>query len=104
MENTSILLKKISIGNLTCQNRFAVNAMECNDADEYGNPSKNTLNRYKRFFKANPGLIDLEAITVTDIYRGRKNQLSVLPKNEKSLKEFVKKLKKINPNTIFFWG
>ena len=103
MANKEVLFDPIKIGNLTSPNRIALNAMECNDADNEGNPTKRTYERYAKFFGGGAGLIDLEAITVTRESRGRLNQLSVTPKNEKALKKFVKEMKNINNKAIFIW-
>jgi len=97
------LLTPIKIGNLTAPNRIALNAMECNDADDEGNPTKRTYERYARYFEGGAGLIDLEAITVTRESRGRLNQLSVMPENEKALKKFTEDMKKINDRAVFIW-
>lgn len=97
------LLKPIRIGNKEAPNRFAINAMECNDADEQGNPTEKTFKRYAKHFEGNSGLIDLEAITVTYESRGRLMQLSVMPHNQKALEKFTSRLKKINNKPIFVW-
>jgi 2,4-dienoyl-CoA reductase-like NADH-dependent reductase (Old Yellow Enzyme family) len=97
------LLKEIPIGSKVCKNRFAINSVECNDADSQGNPTDNTMDRYSRYFDAGPGLIDLEAISITGKYIGRKNQLCALPQNEGKFKRFVSELKKINPDPLFIW-
>ncbi|MBC8387124.1 MAG: 2,4-dienoyl-CoA reductase [Actinobacteria bacterium] len=103
MRGNDILFTPVKIGNLTAQNRIALNSMECNDADSDGNPTKKTYERYTKYFEGNAGLIDLEAITVTDESRGRLYQLSVMPKNEKALKKFVQEMKKVNNKPIFIW-
>ena len=97
------LFTPITIGNKTVSNRFALNAMEGNDADTEGNPTDKTYRRYESFFQGGAGLIDLEAITVTDEHVSRKMQLSVLPKNEKALSKFVKRMREINPEPLFVW-
>jgi 2,4-dienoyl-CoA reductase-like NADH-dependent reductase (Old Yellow Enzyme family) len=99
----SVIFKPIQIGNLTADNRFVINAMECNDADKEGNPTDKTLRRYKRLFEGGAGLIDLEAITVTDESRGRLTQLSVMPHNQKALERFVSELRQVNPKPLFVW-
>jgi len=103
MRGNDILFTPVKIGNLTAKNRIALNSMECNDADNDGNPTKKTYERYTKYFEGNAGLIDLEAITVTDESRGRLYQLSVMPKNEKALKKFVQEMKKVNNKPIFIW-
>ena len=101
MENhNDVLLEPIQIGGRTCKNRFFIQAMECVDADNDGNPTDLTVERYSNLFRGEAGFITLEAITVTDESRGRLNQLSIMPKNAKPLEKFVGNLKKINPDTI----
>ena len=103
MSNLDILFTPINIGNHTAQNRFAINAMECNDADEKGNPTEKTLRRYKRAFEGGSGVIVLEAITVSYESRSRLMQLSVIPHNQKQLQKFVSELKNVNDKPIFLW-
>jgi 2,4-dienoyl-CoA reductase-like NADH-dependent reductase (Old Yellow Enzyme family) len=97
------LFMPIRIGSRTAPNRFAINAMECNDGDAEGNPTEKTYRRYRRLFEGGAGVVDLEAITVTDECRGRDKQLSVMPRNAKALGRFVAELKKVNPQTLFVW-
>jgi 2,4-dienoyl-CoA reductase-like NADH-dependent reductase (Old Yellow Enzyme family) len=97
------LFKPIRIGKLTAQNRFAINAMECCDSDEKGNPTEKTLRRYSRAFEGESGVIVLEAITVSYESRSRLMQLSVMPHNQKSLEKFVSQLKEVNDKPIFIW-
>lgn len=99
----SNLSKPIKIGNKTAPNRLVINAMECCDADEQGNPSKKTYRRYKRLFEGGAGVVILEAITVQDEYKSRKNQLTILPGNKEALKEFVGEMKEINPDSVFLF-
>ena len=89
------VLQPIKIGPHTAQNRFAINAMECCDADAEGNPTEKTLRRYKNLFEGGAGMIDLEAITVQYESRGRQFQLSVMPRNAKALTKFVAELRKV---------
>lgn len=95
------LLAPIKIGNRVCQNRFVIQAMECTDADEKGNPTDLTVKRYSNLFRGEAGMVTLEAITVTNESRGRQAQLSIMPENAKPLEKFVGDLKKINPDTLF---
>ena len=101
MENyRDILLEPIKIGDRLCKNRFFIQAMECADADNEGNPTDLTVQRYSNLFRGEAGFITLEAITVTNESRGRNNQLSIMPHNAKPLEKFVGDLKKINPDTL----
>ncbi len=101
MDNREILLTPIQIGVHTCQNRFFSQAMECNDADEDGNPTDLTYQRYENLFKGEAGMVSLEAITITDKNRGRMNQLFIMPKNQVPLANFVRRMREVNPKTLF---
>jgi 2,4-dienoyl-CoA reductase-like NADH-dependent reductase (Old Yellow Enzyme family) len=103
MDPRGILLSPVKIGNRTAQNRFFVQAMECNDADADGNPSDLTYQRYENLFRGEAGLVSLEAISITDKSRSRKNQLFIMEQNQKPLTNFVKKLKETNPDTLFIF-
>ncbi len=95
------LLQPIKIGDKSIPNRIAINAMEGGDADGEGNPSARTYQRYEGYFKGEAGFIDLEAITCQYDSVSSRNQLSVMPRNAKSLEKFVGHLKKINKNNVF---
>lgn len=103
MKTKNALFEPIKIGNLTAPNRLMINAMECCDSDEYGNPTEKTYERYTKLFEGKAGLIDLEAITVTYGSRGRKMQLSIEPRNERALQKFVSELRKVNDKTLFIF-
>jgi 2,4-dienoyl-CoA reductase-like NADH-dependent reductase (Old Yellow Enzyme family) len=103
MEPKEILLSPIKIGTRTCVNRFFIQPMECTDADIEGNPSDLTYARYENLFKGEAGMVCLEAITITDKNRSRLNQLFIMPQNLPALTKFVKRLREINPNTIFIY-
>jgi NADH:flavin oxidoreductases, Old Yellow Enzyme family len=97
------LLSPIAIGNRVAQNRFFIQAMECNDEDETGNPSESTTQRYCNLAKGEAGLISLEAISITRESRSRDNQLMIRRENLKPLTAFVKKVKEANPNSLFIF-
>jgi len=98
-----VLFTPIQIGARMAQNRFVINAMECNDADENGNPTEKTYRRYSRLFEGGAGVVFLEAITVSYESRARLHQLSIEPHNEKALTAFVREMKSINEKTLFVW-
>ena len=101
MDYRKNILSPIKIGHLESQNRFFVQAMECNDEDQDGNPSDLTYARYRKLFEGQAGFVSLEAISVTKESCSRINQLSIMPQNEKALAKFVAEVKKANPNVIF---
>ena len=101
MSYKETLLSPIKIGTRVCENRFFIQAMECNDQDENGNPSQSTLERYSKLALGEAGLVSLEAITVTRESRSRDNQLRIMEPNREPLKEFVKKVKEVNPKMLF---
>ena len=100
MTTDSILFKEIKVGPLTASNRIALNAMECNDADEHGDPTELTYNRYKKAFRGNAGVILMEAISVVDESRGRLNQLIGTPENLPGLKKMIEALRQENNKPI----
>lgn len=103
MSENNYLFSPIKVGNRVAQNRIAINAMECNDADEQGNPGPKTYIRYGNLFQGNAGIIDLEAITVSYESRSRLTQLSIMPHNQKALAKFVSEMKQINSKPLFIF-
>ena len=99
-DKRDILLTPIKIGTHTSQNRFFSQAMECNDGDADGNPTDLTYQRYENLFRGEAGMIDLEAITITDKNRSRMNQLFIMPKNQAALTKFVRRLREVNPKAL----
>lgn len=94
------LLQPIMIGNRKCSNRFFAQPMECVDSDLEGNPTELTYQRYEKLYAGGFGLVDLEAITVTNESRARKTQLEIMPRNEKALAKLIADLKEVNPDTL----
>ena len=99
-DNENLLLLPIKIGSRIVPNRIAINSVECNDADNDGNPTQATYDRYEKFFKGQAAFIDFESITVQNDYVSRDRQLSIMPHNAKPLEEFVRHLKDINSDNI----
>ena len=97
------VFQPIKVGSLTAANRFVINAMECCDSDEEGNPTDRTYRRYRNLFAGGAGVIDLEAITVQYESRSRQFQLSVMPRNQKALTKLVAEMRKVNPKPLFIW-
>ncbi|MDR1539346.1 MAG: 2,4-dienoyl-CoA reductase [Clostridiales bacterium] len=103
MSHRDTLLNPIQIGTHTAQNRFFIQAMECNDEDASGNPSADTTERYCNLAKGEAGLISLEAISITRESRSRDNQLVIREANREPLRDFVKKVKQANPKSLFIF-
>lgn len=100
MNPYQILHTPLYIGPRQVKNRFFIQAMECTDADEDGNPTELTMKRYANLFAGGAGMVTLEAISITDRNRARQNQLLIMPKNREKLTTFIKKLKEISPDTL----
>jgi len=103
MSASDPVFQPIKVGGLTATNRFVINAMECCDSDEEGNPTERTYRRYRNLFEGGAGIIDLEAITVQYESRSRQFQLSVMSRNQKALTKLVAEMRKVNPKPLFIW-
>lgn len=103
MHEQDPVFRPIQIGPKKLKNRFAIQAMEACDADIDGNPTEKTYRRYRRYMEGRAGLVDLEAITVTDQTIARKFQLRALPRNRKSLEKLTLEMKSVNPDAVFIW-
>jgi 2,4-dienoyl-CoA reductase-like NADH-dependent reductase (Old Yellow Enzyme family) len=103
MANDNALLTSIKIGNKTVPNRFAINAMECCDADTNGNPTETAFRRYEKLAAGNAGVIIVEALSVVDENRGRAHQLTALAQNQKGLTDLVAAMRKVNPKPAIIW-
>ncbi|MDR2079781.1 MAG: hypothetical protein LBP74_08695, partial [Treponema sp.] len=98
-----VLFTPLKIGSKTAPNRITINAMECCDALENGDPSPATYARYENLFKGKAGIVVLEAITPQFDYISRIHQLSIQEHNLPGLKKFVVHLKSINPDTVLLF-
>ncbi|NLJ70745.1 MAG: 2,4-dienoyl-CoA reductase [Clostridiaceae bacterium] len=102
-KSDSILSQPIKIGNLTATNRFVINAMECGDSNEKGEFTPSVVNRYKKLFEGNAGIVFFESVTLQLESKARKNQLLLNPydpENIENWRAFVKDLKEVNPNVL----
>lgn len=97
------LFKPMEIGKKIAPNRIVINAMECCDALENGDPSPATYERYEKLFKGMAGVVVLEAITPQYNYISREHQLAIQEHNVPALKKLVNHLKEINPKTILLF-
>jgi len=74
LEQNMPLMTPLKLGARTVKNRIAINAMECCDADEQGNPTDTTYKRYENLFKGGAGVVIAEAFSVIDESKGRLHQ------------------------------
>jgi 2,4-dienoyl-CoA reductase-like NADH-dependent reductase (Old Yellow Enzyme family) len=99
----SILDSPIKIGEKTAPNRIVNQPMECNDADEAGNPTDLTFDRYRNLAEGGAGIIIVEALTITQESRARKNQLGIYEKTAPTLERLVKEMKGINSQSLILF-
>ncbi len=99
----SILGSPIRIGQKTAPNRIVNQPMECNDADEAGNPTELTFARYRKLAEGGAGIIVVEALTISRESRARKNQLGICEKTAPMLEGLVKEMKRINRESLIFF-
>lgn len=103
MDYKSTLLAPLKIGNKECPNRFFIQAMEGNDADDEGNPSELTCRRYEELFKGDAGMVSLESIFLSPDCRRRQCQLVLARENLAPIAALVRRLRAINPATLFIF-
>lgn len=75
-ENLDILGKPVTIGHLSCANRFAVLPMEGCDSNTDGSPSPLVRERYLKYAEGGFGLIWFEANAI--VPEGRANELQMM--------------------------
>ena len=98
-----ILNSPIQIGNRVVPNRIVNQPMECNDADEAGNPSALTIERYRKLAEGGAGIIIVEALTITQESRARKNQLGIYEKTAPALERLAKEMKGIDSKSLILF-
>ena len=98
-----ILKSPIQIGTCVAPNRIVNQPMECNDADEVGNPTELTFERYRKLAQGGAGIIIVEALTITQESRARKNQLGIYEKTAPTLERLVKEMKGINSKSLILF-
>ena len=96
----SIIDSPIKIGQRIAPNRIVNQPMECNDADEVGNPTDLTFARYRKLAEGGAGMIFVEALTITQESRARKNQLGIYEKTAPALERLVKEMKGMNSKSL----
>jgi len=98
-----ILNSPIRIGNRVAPNRIVNQPMEGNDADEKGNPTELTFARYRTLAQGGAGVIVVEALTITQESRARKNQLGQYAETAPALERLVKEMKGINDKPLILF-
>ena len=98
-----ILNSPIQIGTRIAPNRVVNQPMECNDADEMGNPTELTFERYRKLAQGEAGIIIVEALTITQESRARKNQLGIYEKTAPTMERLVREMKGINSKSLILF-
>jgi 2,4-dienoyl-CoA reductase-like NADH-dependent reductase (Old Yellow Enzyme family) len=96
----STLDSPVKIGGKTAPNRIVNQPMECNDADEVGNPTELTFNRYRKLAEGGAGIIIVEALTISRESRARKNQLGIDEKTAPTLERLLKEMRGIHAKSL----
>ena len=99
----SILDSPIKIGEKTAPNRIVNQPMECNDADDVGNPTELTFDRYRKLAQGGAGIIIVEALTITQESRARKHQLGIYEKTAPTLERLVKEMRGFNSKSLILF-
>jgi len=98
-----VLAEPIPIGPKLAPNRIVNQPMECNDADEVGNPTDLTYERYRKLAEGGAGIIIVEALTITPESRARKNQLGIYEKTAPGLERLIKEMREINTKSLILF-
>ena len=92
-----------SIGSKKALNRFAVQAMESNDAGPGGTVSSRAIERYKTLARGGWGIIVVEALSVTQQSMARRHGMIIKEKNLDGFKRLVQAVKTINPDCVLLF-
>ena len=93
-EDFSQLAKNQKVGRFTAPNRIVYQPMEGQDADESGNPTEITYERYRALARGGAGIIWVEAVSVVYEGRSNKHQLLITAENVDSFAKLVCEIKK----------
>ena len=88
-QNTDILTKEATFGNVTLKNRLGIAPLEGADGMEDGSPSEMTLRRYLRYARGGAGLIWVEAVAVAPEARNGFKQLMLTADTLEKFKAFT---------------
>lgn len=103
MQPATLLASSLRIGKKTTLNRFVVQPVEINSADDQGKPTDLSLQRYRALAEGGAGMIFSEAAAIAADARARRNQLLVLEENAQDLERLVKAIRELNPNVLFLF-
>jgi len=98
-----LMAQPIALHTKTAPNRIVYHPMECCDADEEGNPTELTLERYRRFAEGKPGLIFVEGTKVTKESHGRIRDLGAERHNIEGLGRIVSAIREVSPETLILF-
>jgi 2,4-dienoyl-CoA reductase-like NADH-dependent reductase (Old Yellow Enzyme family) len=101
--DVDMLSSPIGIGKKIAPNRIVNQPMECNDADDLGNPTERTFQRYRNLAEGGAGIIFFESLTITYESRARKKQLKISEDTAKALKRLVHEMREINQNSLILF-
>jgi len=96
----NILNSRVQIGKKVVPNRIVNQPMEGNDADEAGNPTELTCERYRKLAEGGAGIIFFEALTISQESRARKNQLGIYEQTAGSLEKLIKEMRRTNRDSL----
>lgn len=92
-EDMSFLARPMKIGDHTAPNRIVYQPMEGQDADENGNPTEITFERYKALAHGGAGIIWVEAVSVLPEGRSNRHQLMITEENVSQYADLVRTIK-----------
>ena len=88
-QNTELLTKEVSFGNVTLKNRLGIAPLEGADGLADGSPSELTLRRYLRYARGGSGMIWIEAIALAPEARCGTKQMMLTKDNLDNFKAFT---------------
>jgi 2,4-dienoyl-CoA reductase-like NADH-dependent reductase (Old Yellow Enzyme family) len=91
-DDLSVLSEKKNVGGMCLKNALAVHPMEGADGTAAGAPGELTYNRYERYARGGPGLIWVEATSVSADGRSSANQLYLCDETKDEFKRFCDRI------------
>lgn len=92
-QNTELLTKEVSFGNVTLKNRLGIAPLEGADGLADGSPSELTLRRYLRYARGGSGMIWIEAIALAPEARCGTKQMMLTKDNLDNFKAFTEAIR-----------